>query len=272
MFSFVPPVMWINTDKIPHTMIKTTQVFHSEAADINYRSYGENRKKHTHAIFHYTIKGSGEVIYKGKAYKTKAGEGFFNIVNEENSGYGYPKDGKEPWEFIVICFDGGNIREAVKELMENKVIYKLKDENNFCVLLKRLLEESGTDMKLTFFPRLISMLSDEENSCSELAKKFKYIVERDLLKNPKISTIAKEIGISREHLQREFLKEAGMPPAKYLNHRRLERLCYLLTTNLTEKEIADIMNFPSLSGMTVFFKKFTGITPNKYRKNGYITI
>lgn len=274
MFSFVPPVVTLNTDMISGNMITVNKIHHSTVNNSSYRSLGERRKKEMHCIFHYTVKGSGEVLYKGKAYRTKPGEGFFNIINEDQSGYGFYDDAEEPWEFIVICFDGGNTRQIVKELLEKKVIYAINknDEEKFRVLCKRLLEESGTNLKLTFFPMLLSMIYDTDVSNSRLSLRFKEIVEEEFMKNLNVSTIAYKMGISREHLHREFFKENGITPLKYLNNKRFEKLCLLLTTSNTEKQIADMMGFPSLSDMIIFFKKFAGITPSQYRKKGYISL
>ena len=43
-------------------------------------------------------------------------------------------------------------------------------------------------------------------------------------------------------------------------------------TDLSEKEIVDKMNFVSVSGMSIFFKKITGITPRQYRLRGAFTV
>lgn len=274
MFSFIPPVVTLNTDVISGNMIKANIIYHSTVNDVSYRSVGEERQGENHCIFHYTVKGSGEVVYRGKSYKTKAGDGFFNIVNEENSGYGFYKDAKEPWEFIVICFEGGNVREIVREFLENNVVYSMDAGNreNFYVLCKRLLEEPGTNLKLTFFPILMSMIYDTYAADSKLSLKFKSIVERDVLNNPTVSAIAYEMDVSREHLHREFFKENNITPSKYLKNKRFEKLCYLLTTSKSEKQIAEMMNFPTTTDMIIFFKKFAGVTPGQYRKKGYISL
>ena len=272
MFSFIPPVITLNTDKISENIITAYRIHHSVVNSAGYRSKGEMRQGQTHCIFHYTIKGSGEVLYNGKSYKTKAGEGFFNIIDEKNSGYGFYEGATEPWEFVVISFRGGNVREIVKELLEKKVVYSIESMENFCLLCKRLLEEDAMNLKLTFFPRLLSVIYETDSSDSPITQKFKSIAEREILNNPSVSTIAYEMNISREHLQREFSKENNITPAKYLKNKRFEKLCYLLTTEQSEKEVSEIMNFTSLSDMIIFFKKISGITPKQYRKNGYITM
>lgn len=272
MFSFIPPVKEFNIGGYYPSLIKAYKIYHSTAYNGTYRSIGEKRKDQIQCIFHYTVKGSGEVIYKGKSYKTKKGEGFFNIVNEENSGFGYYEGAKEPWEFVVICFLGGNIREIVKDFMETKVIYKIENENKFKQLCKRLLKEPNTELMLTFFQKLSSMIYENDSESSGLSQKFKDIVERDILLNPTIYNIAKEIGVTREHLQREFLKENHITPAKHISYKRFEKICTLLMASYTEAEICSMMKFSSTAKMSAFFKKYAGVTPRQYKNNGYICI
>lgn len=270
MFSFIPDLQLIETQSSIDTLPQAFQIYHSTVNDVQYRSIGEERSAETHCIFHYTVKGRGEVVYHGKAYSTSAGEGFFNIINESDSGYGYPEDGTQPWEFVVVSFKGGNVREIVRELIENRVVYNLsKDTDQFCRMCKELMNSSNTHAQITFLTKLITLIVDSNNTSSYLTERFKYIVKRDVLKNPTIDAIAREMNISREHLQREYRNQMGVSPAKYLRDRRFEKLCSLLSTSLTENEIAKEMNFPSVSGMAIFFKSITGITPRQYRSRGY---
>ncbi len=272
MFSFIPIFHGFEWPNAIKNQPRVFQVFHSTVSNTSYRSIGEKRADETHCIFHYTLKGHGEVIYQGKAYQTSPGEGFFNIINEKNSGYGYPKNGEEPWEFIGVCFTGGNIRELIKELLDRQVVYYLGDHNDkLARMYKELLTPPHTKGQVTFLSNLISLTSNEATS-SELIISYQTIVKRDLLKNPTMEAIAQELRISREHLQRTYKFQTGTSPAKYLRDKRFELLCSLLSTSLSEEEICTKMHFPSVSGMTIFFKKIAGITPREYRKHGYFII
>lgn len=274
MFSDIPPLSNFETKKLPDLFPIPYQMHHSIATNDQYVSLGETRRDETHCIFHYTLRGHGEVLYRGVWHKTNPGEGFFNIINEEGSGYRYPKSGSEPWEFIVICFDGKNTRETVGELLEDRVIYTVRTPEAFCSICKRLLRNTDGDIFLTFFSRLVAMMHDSNTPDGHnwIYTEFKHIVERDLLKNPTIATIAAELGISREHLQREYFRQTGNTPAKYLGDRRFEYLCYLLTTDASDAEIADTMNFSSIASMNSFFKRSAGTTPQRFRKNGYFAL
>lgn len=271
MFAKIPPLTNIEAKRAPCSMTKAFQLFHSTVTDVSYRSTGELRKSETHCIFHYTIKGHGEVIYKGMPYITNEEEGFFNIINESNSGYGYPLLGSEPWEFVVICFKDGNVREVVKELLESDVKYRVNPEGIY-LMCKKLLECHNSDTSINIFPKLVSMLDNAHEPTAKISSIFQNIVGRDLLKNPTIFAIAAEMKISREHLQRQYFKETGITPRKYISDKRFERLCYFLTTHRSEAEIADMMNFSSTAEMRVFFKRHAQKTPRQYRNTGFISI
>lgn len=272
MFSSIPPLLTFNHSMPYTTLIRAYRIFHNSVSDESYRSVGEKRAMYTHCIFHYTIRGHGEVIRKGKAYRTNPGEGFFNIINEFGSGYGYPVGETEPWEFVVICFTGGNIRSIVSELTASKVIYRIGNPDEFALLCKRFVEQTSPELPLIFLPRLISMLHVAEQPKIELVQQYQQIVERDIMRNPTISSIASEMGFSREYLQREYRRQTGQTPLHYLTQKRFEQLCALLLTPASEPEIADMMNFPSVSGMSIFFKRMSGTTPSDFRKKRFAWI
>lgn len=271
MFSALPPYKAFKTDSYPKSVALAFEIFHGKASEPTYRSLGKMRKSESHCIFHYTVSGHGEVMRLGKRYRTSAGEGFFNIISEENSGYFYPENESEPWEFVVICFDGGNTRQIVSELLENQTVYSLKSED--AVFAKMCAELSKREFaSLTFLSELISLILEKQGRASDVVEKFNEIARRTLSKNPTVSFIADEMGISREHLERTYTRLACESPAKYIKRKRFEMLCVLLGTDKKLSEIADVMSFPSVSGMGVFFKRISGITISKYKANGYLHV
>lgn len=267
MFSGIPAYTLIREGDFTDLTVCAYNLIHSTVNSVRYKSYGEERQKEQHCIFHYTVRGHGEVIYRGRSYITGPGEGFFNIINEKTSGYRYPKGYTEEWEFIVICFDGANVRDAVTRLMQQKVIYRIKDEPHFALMCRKLLERASSEMYVSFFPCLLSLLFAADREKSRLCEDFESIAKRDVLKNPLISTIAEEMGITREHLSREYSRQNHITPERFLRNTRFEKLCELLSTSMSIKEISALMHFPSVSGLSVFFKKIADVSPSAYRKN-----
>ena len=268
MFENIPSYQMVQTVSPLESLPRITAVHHETARDPSYCSRGEIRGGEMHCIFHYTIRGGGEVLYKGKTFPTKAGDGFFNIINEENSGYGYPVGKTEPWEFIVICFDGGAARSMTAELLKERVVYSAREGqgelNRLCEDVLRGPLNAGFSAECVC--RLISILRRESEPA--LCERFREIAERERFANPTIEAMAAELGVSREHLQRVYTAGTGISPAKYVARLRLGELCRLLRQPIPEAEIAEQMTFGSVAGMIAFFKRHTGMTPGKYRQSG----
>ena len=81
------------------------------------------------------------------------------------------------------------------------------------------------------------------------------------------------LNYSQSHLCHVFKKETGMTITAYINNVKLNHIKFYLTnTNMSLREIADIVGFESLSYMHKLFYKQLGTTPLKYRKSRLITI
>ena len=73
---------------------------------------------------------------------------------------------------------------------------------------------------------------------------------------------------SKDHLIRIFKKEMKTTPLCYVNKKKIERAQVRLATEATLiKEIAFQLGFEDQGYFNRIFKKFTGTTPNMYRKN-----
>lgn len=271
MYSFLPAFRMFGSDPGAIDLPRVFAFHHSTAHDTGYISQGICRREDSHCIFHYTVRGHGKVWYQGREYRTSPGEGFLGIINDETSGYGYPDGETEPWEFVVLCFRGGNTREIVADCLSQKCIYSMKGfEDPFYMLLKRLDEEISDEIQYTAFPKLMTMLKNRKNGCSAITERFRAIAGKEYMNNPTLSGIAAEMNLSREHLTRVYSAETGNTPGRYLDKLRFETLCDLLSTGLSEDKIVAMMHFTGTESMTAFFRKHSGITPRQYRKNGYI--
>ena len=79
-------------------------------------------------------------------------------------------------------------------------------------------------------------------------------------------TLAKELGVSRRHLNRIIQSIYGKSYREKLLEVRTEAACELLLGNLSIREISERMGYSTCSNFTAFFKSATGITPSEYRK------
>ncbi|MGK9232237.1 AraC family transcriptional regulator [Inquilinus limosus] len=79
--------------------------------------------------------------------------------------------------------------------------------------------------------------------------------------------LARQVGLSTHHFGQAFKASTGVPPHKYVLQRRVARAEeLLLSSELPIAEIAAAVGFSSQSHMTYQFRKLTGTTPSRFRR------
>ena len=265
---------WEPLDSLP----RITEFYHSIVYNSNYYSSGQTRQGHNHCIFHYTLRGEGETFCGNNVYKITPGTGFLNVINEIDAGYRYPVDGKDEWEFIVICFDRGNTRDIVNEMINTygrTYEIPLDDEfirgiiNEYYFSPERTLSKHES---YSLFTKLINKLIDSKTSETqhiekEFITKVEGLVSEGIDKYITVNEIADIMGISHEHLSRSFRKYTGRSLKAYIVSQQLAQICgLLLNTDMSVDEIAAGMSFSSGSNLVQFFKRYTGMTTSEYKK------
>lgn len=84
---------------------------------------------------------------------------------------------------------------------------------------------------------------------------------------------AERLKISASYLSRLFKQETGIAFGEYVNKLKIEEAASLLLyTEYTDTEISSLLGFSSQSYFIKIFKKHTGTTPKKYKKQYNISI
>ena len=82
-----------------------------------------------------------------------------------------------------------------------------------------------------------------------------------------LSSLASNLGLSRSYLCDLFKKETGTTVTEYINQKRVKRATHLLsTTKLQVQTVAQHCGMSDVNYFSKLFKKYTGKTPNEYRK------
>jgi AraC-like DNA-binding protein/ligand-binding sensor protein len=85
-----------------------------------------------------------------------------------------------------------------------------------------------------------------------------------------LKEIAEASGLSAPYFSTIFKDEMGENLSNYLNRLRIEKAAALLTkTNKALSKIADECGFEDQSWFSKIFKHYMGISPGKYRENGF---
>lgn len=83
-----------------------------------------------------------------------------------------------------------------------------------------------------------------------------------------IGPIAEEFYVSPEYLGKVYKRETGKSLKDSISEYRIQKAKeLLLTPNVRIGEVAMQVGFDSFTYFSTMFKKYTGVTPNEYRKN-----
>lgn len=103
------------------------------------------------------------------------------------------------------------------------------------------------------------------SSTQELGEVLTFI-ESHLNDNITIDDLAKIVHFHPNYFIKFFRDHLGCSPMQYINRLRLEKAKHLLkTTDLTVKEIADMIGFNDAGYFSKVFKRYTGFSPQEFR-------
>lgn len=102
----------------------------------------------------------------------------------------------------------------------------------------------------------------------ERREKIENYIECNLGRKVKLDEVADQIGLSRLYFSLLFKKTFKERFADYINRKRIEKACRLLSSSvLPMEQIADNCGFKTVQYFNRAFKKVCGQTPGEYRKN-----
>jgi AraC family transcriptional regulator len=91
-------------------------------------------------------------------------------------------------------------------------------------------------------------------------------LDQSYLLAPALADLAAVGGVHPVHLSREFRKRYGVTVGEYIRKRRIERASELLSNSgMPMAEIANFCGFSDQSHFCLLFKKYSGLTPAKFR-------
>ena len=83
-----------------------------------------------------------------------------------------------------------------------------------------------------------------------------------------LDTLAEKLNISSGYLSTYFKEKTGINLVEYINEVRIREATVLLTgSQLKIQAIAELVGYRNITSFNRMFKKYTGLTPNDYRKS-----
>jgi Transcriptional regulator containing an amidase domain and an AraC-type DNA-binding HTH domain len=93
-------------------------------------------------------------------------------------------------------------------------------------------------------------------------------MDQHLTENIPLANLATLSGLAFHHFAHAFKDSMGVSPHRFLIERRVARARLLLAdSHLSVAEVALMLGFADQSHFTEHFRRLTGITPARYRRN-----
>lgn len=111
----------------------------------------------------------------------------------------------------------------------------------------------------------------EERSRISYVEQCKNYIAKHLSTKFAVDDIAEEIGISADHLSRQFTKTERLGIRQYTQKKRIEAACNML--RFSDESLLSISNYLCFNSQSHFgkvFREHTGLTPQKYRNENKI--
>lgn len=127
-------------------------------------------------------------------------------------------------------------------------------------------------MELLYYIRFLHSDNDtvdvKEKTSSDMVSDIIEYLSEHISERVTVEDIVKEYSINRNILNQIFIKEVSMTCMNYFEKMRMSLAQTMLAeTELQIAEIADRVGYPDPNYFAKVFKKYTGVTPSKYRES-----
>ncbi len=171
------------------------------------------------------------------------------------------------WPHCRVIFLTGFERfdYAYQALQYRNIYYIIKAEGVDKVLsvVAEVVRELDSDAGI---PRMSEHQKNSDNANLIIAK-VEALVEADLENGICLAEIAQKLHFNLYYLSRLFKNEKGISLSDYITNQKMERAKKLLKeSDIKVQTIGERMGYSSPANFIRGFKKYTGVTPNEYRR------
>lgn len=210
-------------------------------------------------LIHFVISGKGKLRLRDTWYTISANQMFIIPISTENF---YQADEKEPWEFIWIAFTGklaGHFSQLPPVMnFSANIFYEMLEVRN----LNAMREEFIAEKLFSLYRFLLSKYS----STNYTAAVKNYIQNNYMEPTVSVEQMAQSLGLNRIYLSRLFKQEYDCPIQEYLIRTRITHAISFLDMGYDVQQASNLVGYPDASNFSKIFKKYMGISPQKYQQ------
>lgn len=250
--------------------------------------FWDNRSRGPAFLFQYTLSGSGVLETEEGVFKAEAGDGFFLQFPGNERYYFDETQSKEPWEFFYILINGACVLPYYRYFVRrfgkitplpqcHPAVQKLFDLHAMARGGRIRSAFAASREAFGFLCLLCGGVEEADRAYSPLVESAVSYMEHHFGEELALSALSERLGVSQSHLSREFLRETGEQPIRFLTKLRLEKAIELLnTTDMNLQEISGACGFAESNYFSKVFRKYMKASPGKFRKHvqreGYVNV
>ncbi len=229
-------------------------------------------------VFEYVLSGKGYIEVDGVKHPVKAGD--FYMINSY-SRLDYYSDYDDPYQKIYVNCRGDLNRRLCQafDIDLPYLIYPFPAAEKYIRAVHKVLCNPKSPLKNKdsscgiIIHKMLSDLyeniqSTKSKQSDNIAFEIRAYLDQKICEKVTLDNIVDTFFVSKTRLIHLFQKNFGVSPYQYLISQRINMACSLLkNSNLSVREIAEILQFADPHYFSNFFKNKIGISPVDYRKN-----
>lgn len=262
---------------IPYTNFMTVNTpFHVVSCGETFKSkeYAISRKNSIYVNVEFIL--DGELVVEFGNKKINVGKGNV-VIFPQGVDHIYYSDPQNPVDKLWFLVTGAFSQKIIEQYeLEHKYVFNINAldifKNVIDICVDRTISiEKINDMVCVEFLKLIHLAKSQYDFSGKNVSKEAYImknyIDSHISENITIDFLAKLIFRSTTHATRLFKKAYGVSPYKYISKVRLTAAqSFLVTTDISIKEISYLVGFNDEHYFSNFFYENIGIRPLKFRQ------
>ena len=162
---------------------------------------------------------------------------------------------------LLLAVDSLVILDSENDFVHNSIIEELSYLESIDDLVKYI------EGRCALVMNAVTKTKSETRKDLIVTNILKYINENYTDASLSVEAIAASVNRSSNYIRSIFKKSQGISISEYINQKRFDQICkMLIETNLTARDIGKEVGLNSGSYFYTSFKKYTGCTPDNYRK------
>ncbi len=232
---------------------------------------------------HVIMSGKGTLYVEGKEQSLHFGQMFMTKPGEDTR---YRADGKDPWAYCWMTFDGSNAVKYTESAGFKEGINQLEchvEQARFYGYVRELLDLKELTLandlsRLAFLLNFLSLaIESHYRSQKPMQREYEYSVDAYVeyaagfiqanFASARVGDVARAVNLHRSYLTSIFKKKLGISPQGYLMQCKMRRAKQiLLESDYPVQEVARMVGYENPLTFSKIFKEYYGSSPRDYRK------